>query len=134
MSDAIDLVKRSYAAFAAGDRAAMETILAPDFRFTSPYDNGIDLDTYWQRCWPGAGQGGTFEFVHLASAPVPEGELVFVTYTMRGPDGSGGRNTEIATVRDGRIAAFEVYFGWNEPHDAPEGGWLQPYDGDDEEE
>ena len=91
--DAIELVKRSYAAFAAGDRAAMEAILAPDFHFTSPYDNRIDQATYWERCWPGAGQGG--------------------------------RNTEIATVRDGQIHAFEVYFGWNVPHDAPEGGFIE---------
>lgn len=119
--DAIELVKRSYAAFAAGDRAAMEAILAPDFHFTSPYDNRIDRATYWERCWPGAGQGGEFEFIHLTQA----GELVFVTYEMHGPDGQGGRNTEIATVRDGQIHAFEVYFGWNVPHDAPEGGFIE---------
>jgi hypothetical protein len=58
---------------------------------------------------------------------------VFVTYKMHAKDGHGGRNTEIATVRDGRIAAFEVYFGWNVPHDAPEGGWIEPHDDDEED-
>lgn len=119
---AIELVKRSYTAFAEGDRAGMEAILGADFHFTSPYDNRIDRKTYWERCWPGAGRGGGFTFIHLAR----QGELVFVTYVMRDKKGKGGRNTEIATVRDGRIVEFEVYFGWNVPHDAPEGGFIEP--------
>jgi hypothetical protein len=39
---------------------------------------------------------------------------VIVTYELRRPDGSGGRNTEVLTFDDeDRIVRTEVYFGWN---------------------
>ncbi len=42
------------------------------------------------------------------------GDEVVVSYELRRPDGSGGRNTEILTFdRDDRIVRTEVYFGWN---------------------
>jgi ketosteroid isomerase-like protein len=41
------------------------------------------------------------------------GEEVFVTYEARRQDGSRFRNTEIQTVRDGKVVAVEVYFGWD---------------------
>ena len=38
---------------------------------------------------------------------------MIVTYELRRPDGTGGRNTEVLTFDDGdRIARIEVYFGW----------------------
>jgi hypothetical protein len=37
-----------------------------------------------------------------------------VTYELRRPDGSGGRNTEVLTFDEAdRIARIEVYFGWD---------------------
>jgi ketosteroid isomerase-like protein len=41
------------------------------------------------------------------------GEEVFVTYEARRTDGSRFRNTEVLTVRDGKIVEVEVYFGWD---------------------
>ena len=29
------------------------------------------------------------------------------------------------TVRDGKIVEVEVYFGWNVPHPAPSGGFVE---------
>jgi ketosteroid isomerase-like protein len=34
------------------------------------------------------------------------------------------RNTEILTVRNGKIVDVEVYFGWPIPHEAPLGGFT----------
>ena len=34
------------------------------------------------------------------------------------------RNTEIVTVRNGKIVEVEVYFGWSIPHEAPAGGFV----------
>lgn len=45
-------------------------------------------------------------------------KLVFVTYEGRTTDGQRFRNTEILTVRGGRITEVEVYFGWSIPHEA----------------
>ncbi len=98
-----------YRAFAAGDRAFVEDILTDDFTFSSPLDVGLDRAGYFDRCWPGAGQGQEFEFVRLFA----HGDEVVVTYEMTRADHGRGRNTEILTFRGDRICAAEVYFGWD---------------------
>ena len=105
--DAATIARAGYEAFADKDRAAIEALIAPDFHFTSPLDNRIGRATYLERCWPNSERIEGFEFVHL----VPHGDRVFVTYEGR--------------MRDGRIAEVEVYFGWNIPHKAPPGGFLE---------
>jgi ketosteroid isomerase-like protein len=98
-----------YLAFAAGERAAVERLLSEDFAFSSPVDPRLDRAGYFERCWPGAGQGQRFEFVRV----VPAGDEVIVSYEMTHPDGRRGRNTEVLTFRDGQICRAEVYFGWD---------------------
>ncbi len=106
-----ELARDMYRAFAAGDRAAAERILTVDFTFSSPLDVGLDRAGYFERCWPGAGQGQEFDFARLFEV----GDEVVVTYDMTRTDGGRGRNTEILTFRGERISAAEVYFGWNLP-------------------
>jgi ketosteroid isomerase-like protein len=98
-----------YRAFAAGDRDFVERALSEDFTFSSPLDVGLDRAGYFERCWPGAGQGQEFEFVRV----VQSGDEVIVTYEMTRADGARGRNTEILTFRSEQISRAEVYFGWN---------------------
>ena len=38
---------------------------------------------------------------------------VIVTYELRRPDGTGGRNPEILTFEGDKIVRKEAYFGWN---------------------
>ena len=45
------IIRALFAACLADDRAAVESALADDFRFTSPYDDRIDKATYFERCW-----------------------------------------------------------------------------------
>jgi len=40
-------------------------------------------------------------------------------------DRKGSRNTEIFTLRNGKIVDVEVYFGWSIPHEAPEDGFVK---------
>jgi ketosteroid isomerase-like protein len=103
------IARDSYRAFAAGDRKFFERHLSGDFTFSSPSDPLLDRDGYFERCWPGAGQGTEFEFTRL----VESGDEVIVTYELRRPDGTGGRNTEVLTFDGDRIARVEVYFGWD---------------------
>ena len=103
------LVRASYRAYETGDRAALERLLADDFTFSSPADVGIDRTTYFERCWPGAGQLDAFEITRLIEA----GDEVVVTYVCTRADGSRFRNTEVFTIAQGRLAAVEVYFGWD---------------------
>jgi hypothetical protein len=108
-SHRVNSARELYLAFAAGDREVVDGMLADDFTFSSPVDVGLDRAGYFERCWPGGGQGQRFEFVRLVEA----GDEVIVTYEMTRRDGGRGRNTEILTFEGDRIAGAEVYFGWN---------------------
>jgi len=101
-----------YDAFEAKDRAAAERLIADDFRFFSPWDNGLDRAKYFEICWPASER---FEEFKLTDA-VADGERVFVTYEALDRQGGHFRNAEVLTVRDGRVSAVEVYFGWSIPH------------------
>ncbi len=118
--DNIALVRANYEAYVNKDRALLERTLAEDFHFTSPLDNYIDRETYFERCWPNSAQAEHFEFIHL----VPAGDQVFVTYEGFTSSGHRFRNTEIVTVRDGQVVEVEVYFGWSIPHEAGPGGFI----------
>ena len=120
--DAITIVRRVYEAYGAKDRAAIEAIIADDFHFTSPLDNRIDRKTYFDRCWKASETIAGFRFINL----VRDGDRVFVTYEGQRVSGEAFRNTEILTVRDGKIVEVEVYFGWSIPHDAAAGGFVDP--------
>jgi ketosteroid isomerase-like protein len=114
------IARATYEAYATGNRVAIEALVAADFTFTSPLDNGLDRKTYFERCWPNSRWISGFEFVRL----VPFEGQVLVTYEARSLRGTRFRNTEILTIRDGQVTAAEVYFGWSVPHEAPTGGFV----------
>lgn len=106
--DRLQLVRQLFTAFAAGDRSTVESIIAEDFTFSAPLDAGLDRAGYFERCWPGAGNGQDVEFVRLLAC----GDEVIGTYEHRKPDATTGRNTEIFAFEGRRISRVEVYFGW----------------------
>jgi predicted enzyme related to lactoylglutathione lyase/ketosteroid isomerase-like protein len=118
--DSISIARAAYEAYVSKDRAVIEALVAPDFHFSSPLDNRLDRTTYFARCWPNSKTAEGFDFIHL----VQQGEQVFVTYEARGTGGHRFRNTEIVTVRGAQIVEVEVYFGWNLPHKAAVGGFV----------
>jgi ketosteroid isomerase-like protein len=120
--DPISIVRKAYQAYVANDRVMIEAVIADDFHFTSPLDNRLDRRTYFDRCWKNSEMITGFDFINL----VRDGERVFVTYEGQTKSGRPFRNTEILTVKDGKIAEVEVYFGWSIPHDAPAGGFIEP--------
>jgi ketosteroid isomerase-like protein len=118
--DPILIAKRVYDAYVTKDRDAIEALIADDFHFTSPRDNRLNRATYFSRCWANSHVIDDFTFVHL----VADRERVFVTYDLRMKDGSAFRNTEILTIREGKLVEAQVFFGWMIPHEAPEGGSI----------
>ncbi|MDR5817550.1 MULTISPECIES: nuclear transport factor 2 family protein [unclassified Caballeronia] len=112
--------RQVYEAYVNKDREAIEQLIADDFHFTSPRDNRLNRATYLARCWPNAHTVDRFDFVHL----IQDGARVFVTYDLRTREGSAFRNTEILTIRDGKLIEAEVFFGWMIPHEAADGGSL----------
>lgn len=118
--DPISVARMSYQAYIDKDRSAIERLIADDFHFSSPLDNRIDRHTYFARCWPNSENVADFKFIYL----VQNDDRVFVTYEGRSSNGRGFRNTEILTVRHGKLVSAEVYFGWSVPHEAPPGGFI----------
>src|SRR5436190_16547011 len=115
-ADIEKLVRSCFDAYATKDRVAIEALLADDFHFTSPLDNRIDRKTYFEVCWPNSERIDGFDIERLAI----DGDHAFVTYEGR-MRRETFRNTEVHTVRGGKIAEVEVYFGWNVPHKAKPG-------------
>ena len=121
VKDISAIARSCYNAYATKNRTAIEALIAKDFRFTSPLDNGLKRESYFTICWPNSANIEGFEIVHMAE----HGERVFVTYEGLSSQ-SRFRNTEILTVRDEKIVEVEVYFGWNIPHEVPIGEHRDP--------
>jgi uncharacterized protein (TIGR02246 family) len=120
-SSAEKVARACYQAYVDKDRAAIEALIADDFLFSSPLDNGLDRQTYFERCWPNSQQMKSFEYITVA----PDGDdRVFVLYEGTTFDGHRFRNTERLTVRNGKLVEVEVYFGWSIPHEAKPGGFI----------
>ena len=107
-ADIEKLVRSCFDAYATKDRVAIEALLADDFHFTSPLDNRIDRKTYFEVCWPNAGNGNAFDFPRV----IESGDEVVVTYEATRADGTRFRNTEVLTFAGDKVRRAEVYFGW----------------------
>jgi ketosteroid isomerase-like protein len=118
--DPVSVARAAYNAYVTKDRPAMEALAAPDYRFTSPLDNALDRATYFERCWPNSAGLAAFDLV-LAAA---EHDRAFIVYEATTKSGKRFRNCEVHTVRSGRLVATEVYFGWDLPHKAKPGGFI----------
>jgi len=118
--DPAAVARACYQAYVDNDRAALEMLIAADFHFTSPLDNRLDRAAYFARCWPNGREIAGFTFVRVAAV----GNEVFVTYVGETRGGKRFRNTEVLTIRGGQIVEAEVYFGWNVPHAAPDGSFI----------
>jgi hypothetical protein len=104
-----------YQAWADADRAAVEAYVGDPFSFTSPFDDHIDRDEYFRRCWPNAGMQESFD-VQLVLPDGKDGALVL--YEARMTNGKTIRNTEYMRFAGDRLRSVEVYFGLG-PGQAP---------------
>ena len=114
------IVRACFKSYVDKDRTKIEALIGDDFHFTSPLDNRIDRKTYFERCWPNSATMAAIDIERV----IVNGERAFVTYELRMDDGRRSKNTELFTVRDGKVADVEVYFGWSIPNDAPAGKFV----------
>lgn len=122
MTDPIAVARALYDAYATNDRKKIEALVADDYRFTSPLDNGLDRAAYFRICWPNAAIFTGFDIVHATALS----DRAFVVYEAATRTGKRFRNAELHTVQDGKVLATEVYFGWNLPHGVPPGQHRDP--------
>jgi hypothetical protein len=120
MNDPVTVTKKALQAYVDSDREALEAIVAEDFHFTSQLDNRLDRKTYFDRCWPNNERMNGVNDLHIAA----EGDRAWIMYegittTKR------FRNIEVYTVQNGKLVDALVFFGWDIPHPAPEGGFIE---------
>jgi ketosteroid isomerase-like protein len=107
MSNA-DVVRALSQAYLSQDRVTAERLLAEDFVFTSPQDDHIGKAEFMAKCFPTADRLRAQEILHV----VPAGDDgVFILYEYELRTGARYRNTEFSTVRDGKLAETQVFFG-----------------------
>jgi ketosteroid isomerase-like protein len=107
-----DIVRRNLASYVSGDRVTAESLIAEEFVFTSPQDDHIDRDAFFERCFPTSDRFATQELKQIAAV----GDDVFIMYEYELRDsGERYRNTELITVRNGRIVEVQVFFGGTAP-------------------
>ena len=116
----LQIVKKALQAYVDKDRDAIESVIAEDYRFTSPLDNGLDRATYFSRCWPNSERMEDVTFIDGAES----GDTAWVVYEATSSN-KRFRNAEMHTTRDGKLVATEVYFGWDLPHPAASGGFIK---------
>jgi hypothetical protein len=109
-----DLVHQYLSAYENKDRKAVEFLLTNDFVFTSPYDDRIDRETYFKRCWPYTEKSPIYRVEKLFEI----GNEAFILYDCKTEDGGGSRNTEFFSFEGNKIKKIEVYFG-SAPKGAP---------------
>ena len=103
-----DVVRASFEAYLSQDRAAAERLLADDFVFTSPQDDHIGKAAFLERCFPTANRLSSQVILRLADT---DDGGVFILYEYELKTGGRYRNTEFSTVRDGKLAETQVFFG-----------------------
>jgi len=105
----VDTVRAVFDAYMRQDRDAEDRLLADDFVFTSPQDDHIDKATFFERCFPTADRVTTQEMIYVVPAG---GDDLFAMYEYELKEtGERHRNVELLTVRDGRVAETQVFFG-----------------------
>ncbi len=121
-----EIVRRCFEAYVKQKPDLWLSLVAENFRFTSPYDNRIDRRAFLRRCWPAGPRMAEIRLKRIEAV----GNTVFVNYVARVGSGDEFTNAEIFTVRDGLVQEVEVYFGWSLPHPAAVGSWIDQNAGD----
>ena len=96
-----------YQAYVEGRPDIMAAAITEDFAFSSPQDDHIDRNAYFERCWPENSPFQAIDIEHL----VFDGDVALIGYRAEKLDGSAFRNVELMRFEGDRIAEVTVYFG-----------------------
>jgi SnoaL-like protein len=106
--DRLALIRSYYESYETGDRGRNESVLHPQFTFSSPNgDDNIDLETYFERCWPNHSTIKHFDLLNVYA----EVDEAVIRYRGTTVDGSQFGNIEYFVFRDNLIAHIDCHFG-----------------------
>jgi ketosteroid isomerase-like protein len=103
-----DVVRAIFDSYLSQQRDVAQKLIADGFVFTSPQDDHIDRDAYFERCFPTAGRLRSQQLL-LVTQAVPG--TVFALYEYELLNGERYRNTEVHTVDGGQVTEVQVFFG-----------------------
>jgi ketosteroid isomerase-like protein len=104
-----DVVRSLVQSYLDQDATAAEQLLADDFTFSSPRDDHLDKATFFERCFPATTQLASHRLVDVVAT---DGDDVFIRYEYESlQSGQRHSNVEVHTVRDGKVAGIQVFFG-----------------------
>lgn len=101
------LLRAWYTAWQTRDWNLMTQILADGFTFSSPLDDHINIDAVKERCWPNAGKIKSVDVEQI----VMNGDVAIVIGNGYNTDGKLFRNCDYFKLKDGKIIAYECFFG-----------------------
>jgi hypothetical protein len=91
----------------AKERTVVEELLRDEFTFTSPLDDHINKDCYFEKCWPFSEKVKAFRIDKLFE----QGDDASVRYTCETTEGRSFQNAELFHFKNGKISEITVYFG-----------------------
>ena len=109
----IDQTRSYFQAYVTGDRSVIENAMADGFTFTSPFDDAIDRETYFRRCWPNNTNHRRFDIEAISQ----DGDKVLVVYQANMATGNPThptatfRNAECHAFENGKLKSVTVFFG-----------------------
>jgi hypothetical protein len=77
------IAKEYYKSYPARDRRTIHALVSDSFRFTSPLDNQLDRQFYFERCWAAWRAMAAIEI----KRPITDGDHVIVTRETRKKNG-----------------------------------------------
>jgi ketosteroid isomerase-like protein len=101
------IIMAYYTAFEKKDWNSMEQVLADGFTFSSPLDDHIPVKAFKERCWPNCYNIKRFEVDKF----VVNGDEAFVITNGWTTAGKLFRNGEYFKIKDGKVMAYECFFG-----------------------
>lgn len=96
-----------YTAFEKKDWNLLQPFLASGFTFSSPLDDHISVTAFKERCWPNCHNLKKFEITDVAVT----GDIAFVITNGWTMGGKLFRNSDCFKFKDGKITAYECFFG-----------------------
>jgi|HubBroStandDraft_2_1064218.scaffolds.fasta_scaffold149978_2 hypothetical protein len=103
----VKAVRDWYAAFEKKDWNLMQQVLADGFTFSSPLDDHISLANFKERCWPNS---ANIKRVDVDKIVINGDDVVVITNGYTNAN-KLFRNCDCFKLKDGKIAAFECFFG-----------------------
>ena len=96
-----------FGAFEKKDWNLIQEVLADGFTFSSPLDDHIKINAVKEKCWPNAGKIKSVDVQQV----IMNGENVIVIANAYNTDGKFFRNCDYFKMKDGKITAYECFFG-----------------------